>query len=359
MTAKYHRSVFVDGVSCATTKKEQVLAQLREHLTSHLLVVPGRRGNRYLAQSTGIPQGSVLSSLLCNLYYGSMQQRLFGQDRLTYKASDDDASLLVRMIDDFMLVSTNGDNVQSFLTTMYKGDPALGVQINKDKTKVNSHVSVNDEGKTEDLQPTVIDGGVAWTYFAWCGMLFNCSTGEVRIDYSRFLDSNAGSSLTVDRTRSTGEQLPVQMKMFVRPRCIPILFDSLINSRGNQMVNFYQLMVLGAVKTVEYLQSSDAGSTLCMNLPFLLSSIESTSIYAFNLTSQRLRQHGGRFGLCRQLATRLGWTAFYHVCSYHEDVRCLSEKLAMDSLLVDDHQRLRCTTSVLLSSYYGRCAFKS
>jgi hypothetical protein len=360
LAAESHRCVFVDGVSCATTKKEHIMQHLRDHLTNHLVVTRGRYGNRFLVQTTGIPQGSVLSSLLCNFYYGSIEKRLFALEaKLPNHEEVEDATscLLVRMVDDFLLVSVTPDRVDNFLAIMNEGDPRLGVEINKEKTKVSSNM--NNQSKTcENLEPARTQAEDATSdFFPWCGMLFHCCTGEVRVDYSRLLENGSATALTVERATREGEHLSVQMKGFVRPRCIPILFDSVINTRETQIVNFYQLMVLAAVKTVVYLRSSDMMASLQSNVPFFLRSIESTSIYAFNLVGQRLKAGGfqSKSSLRRQVALQLGWHAFRDVCRYVDSFKFLADKV--EPKLSDygkNFGKLHATMSTLLSCFFAR-----
>jgi len=329
----HHQTIFVDGVKCSLTKKNQLIEQLREHLTSHLVTVRGRYGDRFLLQSTGIPQGSVLSTMLCNFYYGNVERELLpgtffgggeGHSELNRVVGDDEL-LLVRMVDDFMLVTTNLTLLEKFLKTMYRGEPRLGVNINRQKTQVSVPVSFESEdnnGTNISLSPPSDEvdsgeGSVAGSrqYFPWCGMLFDVQSGEVRVDYSRFFDGKGGDVLTVERASQHGERLAVAMKVFVRPRCIPVLFDRLVNSTKTQITNFYQLLAFGAVKTAEYMRSSDlVFSSPKANLAFIVDSIESTISYSYNLINQRLKSTErpdleASFG--RGAAFWLGWKAFY------------------------------------------------
>lgn len=313
LAQQHQRSVFVDGVSCSLSQKEALMAQLKEHLTSHLVAVRGRYGDRYLVQRTGIPQGSVLSTMLCNFYYGSVERKLlsdcFGKPKATTASQH---SLLVRMVDDFMLVTTDQTKLRTFLGTMSVGEPALGVSINKEKTRVSVKVSLaNTDGSTSDLEVDSTTAKVG--LFPWCGMLFDVCTGEVRVDYSRFSDGKGGNNLNVDRTNNPGERFATHMKNFVRPRCLPVLFDSLINSFDTQVINFCQLSAFAAVRTAEYLQASQMILTLLNNSSFLLDTIQSTLLYAFNVISVRLKQAEAKFDLKRSVAEWLGWKAFLHV----------------------------------------------
>jgi telomerase reverse transcriptase len=367
LSKDYHGCVFVDGVSCVAVKKEQAMLQLREHLTSHMVVTEGRYGNRYLLQAKGIPQGSVLSSLLCNFYYGDIERRLLtnnsqkpssaeggGMDDSCVKG---DISFFVRMVDDFMLITTNQDDLHTFLDTMDRGDLEKGVAINKEKTRVSANVEYGYRGdnpneqkeksdkprgqKEESTESATMESGEIGDksekqkearsndrdgWFSWCGMLFHIHSGEVQIDYSRFHDGKGGDGLTVERVSREGENLLVKMRTFVRPRCLPLLYDSFINSPDTQVVNFYQMCVFAAVKTGKYLESLTCNSiNSCRDSTlkkgqFLLKGIESTISYAFDLIQRRLETQGTnesaddlKIGLARPVALWLGWQAFFDV----------------------------------------------
>ncbi|XP_034617379.1 telomerase reverse transcriptase isoform X5 [Trachemys scripta elegans] len=62
---------------------------------------------RYYLQSCGIPQGSILSTLLCSLCYGDMENKLFcGIQR---------DGVLIRLIDDFLLLTPHLTLAKTFL----------------------------------------------------------------------------------------------------------------------------------------------------------------------------------------------------------------------------------------------------
>lgn len=56
MATSHHGTLFSDGVGVALLSKAELLKRLEEHLTCHLVVIKGRYTDRYLVQSTGIPQ---------------------------------------------------------------------------------------------------------------------------------------------------------------------------------------------------------------------------------------------------------------------------------------------------------------
>lgn len=334
LDAKHKDCVFVDGVHSVAISKRQVVDQVREHLTSHLVVTKGRYGKRYLLQSQGIPQGSILSSLLCIFYYGNVEQRL----QLPF--SDD--ALLARMVDDFLMVTTDLSKLQCFFAKMHHGDPALGVTINQEKTC--SSITVEILTVDDDTEVKIIPSS-SCRLFPWCGMLFDSSTGEVRNDYSRFAAIKGRDSLTVQLVSQEGDHLLRQMKLFVRPRCLPILFDPSINSLPTQVTNFYQLLLFAAVKTAEYLSSiassthrRNDGKNRCAfpNNRFLTSGIETTIKHSHSLIQGRLRksykemhveEHQLRNLLKFEMALWLGWQAFHDVFrQLHQDLRGLAKQ---------------------------------
>jgi hypothetical protein len=343
--AEEHRgSIFIDGVSTIAVSKQQVLSQVREHLTSHLVVAKARFGNRYFWQATGIPQGSILSSLLCNVYYGDVERRILqdyfrdgAEDDLNVVQDKDSLDLLARMVDDFMLVTTENQNLETFFATMYQGDRSLGVEVNREKSKSSIDVKIkNRDGRVETVKATKSSARL----FPWCGLLFDTMTGEVRNDYSRFYGGKGIDTLTVERGNNEGEQLFLQMKLFVRPRCIPIMFDPCINTLQTQAYNFYQMMVFAAVKTSDYLAiwrgEVAKKSSLLSNAPFIVQCAETLFDLSFHLIKGRLVNEfkKGFMGepmsglIPLWMATKLGRKAFFDVFIRisHDDMRSLAER---------------------------------
>ena len=120
----------------------------------------------------GIAQGSVLSPLLCSYFYGHMEK--------TYLSaiSQESDSLLLRWVDDFLLITPTKSLAENFLTLMHAGIPEYGCHINHEKTLTNFDVVTADGLK---VKRTASD-----EKFPWCGFLVNQKTLEVCIDWSRF-----------------------------------------------------------------------------------------------------------------------------------------------------------------------------
>ena len=83
-------------------------------------------GKQFYRQKVGIPQGSVVSTILCNIFYADLEKK-----KLPFLT--DSEGLLLRLIDDFLFISMNQDHAKTFLQYMHNGIPM--------KCEVNCRVS--------------------------------------------------------------------------------------------------------------------------------------------------------------------------------------------------------------------------
>ncbi|KTG39012.1 hypothetical protein cypCar_00027378 [Cyprinus carpio] len=127
--------------------------------------------NKMFRQVCGIPQGSSVSALLCNLCYGHMENSLL--------KGIAKGGCLMRLVDDFLLITPHLSKATEFLTTLLAGVPDYGCQINPQKVAVNFPVCVE-----------WLDSGVrvlpSCCLFPWCGLLLDTHSLDVYKDYSRF-----------------------------------------------------------------------------------------------------------------------------------------------------------------------------
>ena len=147
------------------------------------------------------------------------------------------AHMIVRIVDNFLLVTTDKETFRRFLSKMYQGIPDLGVKINKAKTKASCSMKLIN---SDEVVPSIFAVGekknddASCCFFPWCGFLFVTSSCEVRVDYSRSSSTQAIDSLAVDRTGNKGINLQVRMKAWIRPRFLSLLYESTINGdRGS------------------------------------------------------------------------------------------------------------------------------
>ncbi len=161
-------TVFVENIVNQFREKDQLLSLLTEHVEHNMVKI----GRRFYRQKVGIPQGSVLSSLLCNYFYADLETR-----HLQFLQSG--SSLLLRLIDDFLLITTERSHAKKFLQVMHDGLPSYGVRVNPDKTLVNFEVIVNGK-KVERL--------VGKCSFPYCGSFIDTKTLDITKDRERRLN---------------------------------------------------------------------------------------------------------------------------------------------------------------------------
>ena len=248
-------------------------------------------------------QGSIMSSTFCNTYLASIEKYLlsdvFEKDSshmiscsssttdsdVLLVQSRTDLHLLVRIVDDFLLISTSKDTSARFLQKLNKGIPRIGVTINSDKSRVNYPLSLNNTD-TGEMKPVHI----CRDSFPWCGLLINTRTCEMSLDHERFTGQQATNTVVVHRVGSEGLYLKKKMKDFVRPRCCQkLLFSSCVNGIDRIRSNFYETIVLCATKTAHYMTGSDASHSL-KHWHYIYDSACDTVRFAFLLISSKLKQ---------------------------------------------------------------------
>ena len=157
--------VFVDGVVQTCQDKEKLLDLLEEHVERNVVKI----GKKFFRQKQGIPQGSVLSSLLCNFFYAELERECLG-------FLETHGSVLLRLIDDFLLITADKEHAERFLGIMHDGSEKYGIRVNPGKSLVNFKTSVGG------VQIPRFTGGKGFPY---CGNLIDTKTLEISKDRDR------------------------------------------------------------------------------------------------------------------------------------------------------------------------------
>jgi telomerase reverse transcriptase len=157
-------TVFVENVVNQFRSKDELLDLVAEHIQRNMVKI----GKKFYRQKEGIPQGSVLSSLLCNYFYADLEARKLG-------FLQSGSSILLRLIDDFLLITTDCLHAKRFLQIMHDGLPEYGVRVNPEKTLVNFEVVVNDK----------VTRQVGGRSFPYCGNFIDTNTLNVSKDRER------------------------------------------------------------------------------------------------------------------------------------------------------------------------------
>ncbi|XP_063254570.1 telomerase reverse transcriptase [Prinia subflava] len=189
--------------------------------------------NRYYLQCCGIPQGSILSNLLCSLFYGDMENKLLPgiqQD-----------GVLIRLIDDFLLLTPHLMKARTFLRTLTAGIPEYGLLVNPNKTVVNFPVDdIPGCSKFKQLPGCRL--------IPWCGLLLDIKTLEVYCDYSSYACTSIRSSLTFSSSVTAGKNMKYKLSAVLKLKCHSLFLDLQINSLRTVLINIYKIFFLQAYR---------------------------------------------------------------------------------------------------------------
>jgi len=182
--------VFV-GEPANYEERQQALARLlTHHLTDNVVKI----GKKFYRQKHGIPQGSVVSSLLCNMFYSQLEME---GEALAF--TQQDSTVLMRLIDDFLLVTVDKSVAVKFLQVMHRGLPSYGITVKPEKSMANFEVEING---INVHRPTT---HVAGEYFPYCGTLIDMNTLEISKDMGRVSSHSIADSINVELGATPGK----------------------------------------------------------------------------------------------------------------------------------------------------------
>jgi telomerase reverse transcriptase len=153
-------TIFVNTDLQQQETKDDLMRLLREHIERNLVKI----GKKFYRQKKGIPQGSVLSSILCNFFYAELER-----DVLSFAFGSD--CLLLRLLDDFLLITVQQKHAERFIRVMHRGHADYGVVVQSSKSLTNFD-AFTDAGQR-------IPRAVSDDKFPYCGVCIDTRTLEV------------------------------------------------------------------------------------------------------------------------------------------------------------------------------------
>ncbi|KAK9843117.1 hypothetical protein WJX74_007218 [Apatococcus lobatus] len=303
----YHGRIYMDQGAHQTLKRSAALQLLSAHMRQNIV----RLGKDWCRQRQGIPQGSVLSTLLCSLYLGHLEKVYLqpilqgtlrplaegvptlpaGQDTSHQPAQEQGsssagltdlataavqtsrtpsegayllgsesqpdgnaqqatlatqsaASLLLRLVDDFLLITFCPAAAEAMAACLLKGFPSHNIYTNPAKTQLSfelNHASMRLSRKVH-----ISADGSEWV--KWCGLLVNTASLDIQADYLRYSKKPLSDALTLPLSQSAGMQLEQKLRQHLRPKCHPILLDTSLHSAFTVRLNIFQGFLLAAMK---------------------------------------------------------------------------------------------------------------
>ncbi|KAI4133400.1 MAG: hypothetical protein LQ341_006169, partial [Variospora aurantia] len=264
--SKSKNTVFVDNVLRTSHKKQKLLDLLKDHVESNMVKV----GKKFFRQKHGIPQGSVLSSLLCNCFYAKLEQ-----EHLSF--TENSNSLLLRLIDDFLFITTEKKAAVRFLQTMHDGIEEYGVCVNPIKSLASFDVDIN-------------------------GIKIS------RTRHSSFPYCAPGDALTVEQSSIPGQTFHRKAMNAFKIQAHKMFLDTNFNSVGNVLRNIYENFTECAMKYYRYVISMQ--HTKQPHTSLLIETLRSMVDMAFVLVrSKDRRQRSQDYG-CAVSKPQVEWLAF-------------------------------------------------
>lgn len=235
-------TVYVDSVFRKAHKTRDLLALMASHIQQNLVKI----GKKYYRQKDGIPQGSVVSSILCNYFYADLERK-----RLHFLQTDD--CLLLRLIDDFLLITTNEGKAARFVTVMQQGMPEYGVTVSPLKTLVNFTMPSDVDGAPDPTAVLMANSGDPVEFFPYCGTQINTRTLEISKDRSCVTtnvrrDPNLANALTVDHTRRPGANFTRKVLNAFKLQAHLMFFDTRHNAPRTVLQNLRDTLTETAAK---------------------------------------------------------------------------------------------------------------
>ncbi|KAJ5247280.1 Telomere reverse transcriptase [Penicillium chermesinum] len=232
-------TVFIDTINQKQHTTEELLNLFYEHVLHNTV----KMGKKYFRQRSGIAQGSVLSSLLCNFFYAKVERDVLG-----FLRPDD--SLLMRLVDDFLLITTDCEQAKKFLETMIRGQPAYNVAVNPAKSMTNFSAAI------DGIHLPRLEGTSLLPY---CGIMIDTHTLEINRDTDRIIGDEAAAAisntLTVEANRLPGATFRRKVLAPFKLRIYPMYLDDVHNSRSVVLGNLYTAFVNAAMRMYLYVKS--------------------------------------------------------------------------------------------------------
>ena len=289
----HNNSIIADGVVVPKISNSEILKILHAHLFNHVVRMPvwnekERRGKSndgefgklfdLYTQVKGIPQGSVLSPLLCNLYYGNAERIIFGTSSEVKMLGLEKRSLILRIMDDYIMISIDRSAVQHFLQRAHQCLKPFGGGVNPLKTKINFQSDIEIDGKRVSLSK------ISGRFMPWCGYLIDTLTLEVRPCMDRLISRHLRFSISMECS-CPAKAIRRALKSYVRMKCHPLILDRAINSFLTVYQSLYEVFLVAAMRMHACIVSMNMTFRTQSNNNYLADCISESILFVAHLAS--------------------------------------------------------------------------
>uniref|UniRef100_A0AAY4D992 Telomerase reverse transcriptase n=1 Tax=Denticeps clupeoides TaxID=299321 RepID=A0AAY4D992_9TELE len=239
---------------------------------------------RTFQQVCGVPQGFVVSAMLCNLCYGHMENTLLGH--VTERGG-----CLMRLVDDFLLITPKLHKALTFLRRLLNGVPQYGCVVNPQKVAVNFPPGEEMGGEGVRVLPQ-------HCLFPWCGLLVDTNTLDVSNDYSSYAGLSLRYSLTIGYAHSAASFMQKKLMSILRLKCDAIFLDLAMNSLECVFKNLYKIVLLQAMRFHVCVRALPLGQNVETNPSFFMRIIWSMVKLTSGCIQQSNQGNGVDSGSC-------------------------------------------------------------
>ena len=210
-------------------KVSKVLPEIITFVKMFLETMTVNINNKNYSINKGIPQGWPLSSALCNLYFGYMENMMF------FEVSKTPASMCLRYMDDYIYITTNRKSAVDFYSLLKTSEREYFFEINERKTISNIYKGykiVNYITFLGFLFPIKINHFLDGFYFKHKGLATNKIESSLTYFVGEKIDINSHAFLT----------------KFVRQKVSMLLlcFNCKLNCNRVVLINLYKVALITA-----------------------------------------------------------------------------------------------------------------
>ncbi|XP_072268091.1 telomerase reverse transcriptase isoform X4 [Pyxicephalus adspersus] len=217
----------------------QIRKSFKQHVSTFTDFMPTMKGFLTQLQDGNIVENSIIVEQNLSLNKSSSKLLSFFQEMICNHILKIQKQILMRLSDDFLLVTTNLEQAKSFLRILAEGIPEYGCSISQHKTMVNF--------STDDIPGCIgVQRLPAHTLFPWCGLQLDTQTLEVYCDYSRYSCTSIRSSLTFCHYKALGSALKSKLIKVLQLKCHGLFLDLHINRLQTVYINVYKILLLQA-----------------------------------------------------------------------------------------------------------------
>ena len=204
---------FIEPTStCKYILKSQLINLIETHIMNNIVTINGQN----YKQEKGIPQGSILSGLLCTILF---------QEFLTTINKNNCA--VAHFVDDVLFFGSEKKDVVDFLTSIQNPVNTLGLSLNKAKTRTNF--------KFQNFSSSL-------ETFSWCGLLIELKPFAVKRDLTKYIGREMRYFMSISNISKIVQIFSVHL--------LSMLYDNDINSEETILINIIQHTILSTFKSV-------------------------------------------------------------------------------------------------------------